>query len=391
MEAVLLGRITPRGDIVQISVELVNTVDRTQMWGDTYNRSVSDIQRVQNEIANTISQKLRLKLTGAQETRIAKQPTNNPQAYQFYLNGIFYSRKRGSDNLLKSIEYLDQAIALDPNFALAYAELGTSYSLLAGSNVIGVEDAKKKAQFAIEKALSLDDSLADAHLALALTQNDRQEWANAEASYKRAIELNPSLVAAHSRYAFYLTVRERYDEALREIKLAQELDPLSVALRSTEGGILYIARRYDQAIEILQESARIDSQDTFSRSYLALALSAAGRHDEAVREIEAVAKLQGPSPITDLYVGRIYALAGKTEEAREILKRVENSSTYVAPSEMAAFYAILGETDKAFASLEKAYSEKDLQLQFLRVDPAFDSIRNDPRFVDLLRRMGIDK
>lgn len=391
VEAIVMGRVISRGDTLQISVELINASDRTQIWGETFSRHVSDIQSVQQEIAQNISQKLRLKLTGEQETRIAKQPTSDYQAYQFYLNGVYYNRQRGATNLQKAIEYFEKAIALDPNFAAAYAELGSSYSLLVGSSVISVEEAKSRAAAAIEKALSLDESLADAHLVLGRMKNDRQDWAGAEASLKRAIELNPSFVTAHNQYAFYLTVHERHGEALEEIRLAQALDPLSVRLKSTEGAILYTARRFDEAVQVLQAAVPADPQDAFARHYLALALSGAGRHDEAVQELRNVAAMDGESLETSIYLGRVYALAGRADEARAILKQVESSNKYVSPAEIAAFCSVLGETEKAFANLEKAYAAKDLQLQFLRIDPAYDNIRNDARFKDLLRRMGIDK
>lgn len=391
VEAVVMGRIIPRGEYLQISVELVNASDRTQMWGDTFNRHLSDIQSVQQEIARTISEKLRLRLTGAQETQIAKQPSENPQAYQFYLNGIYYSRQRGSQNLLTAIEYFNKAIALDPDFAAAYAELGSSYSLLVGSNVISVDEAKQRAQAAVEKALSLDETLPDAHLVLGRMKNDRQDWSGAEASLRRAIELNPSLVAAHNQYAFYLTVHERHGEALAEIKLAQALDPLNIRLKSTEGAILYAARRSGEAVQVLQAAIKADPQDIFARYYLALALADARRYDEAVQELNAVTEMQGESTETLIYLGRVYAQAGRVDEARAMLKQVVGSDKYVSPAEIAAFCSVLGENDKAFEYLEKAFAEKDLQLQFLRIDPAYDNIRNDARFKDLLRRAGIDK
>lgn len=389
VQALVMGRFVQRGDALQISVEIVNAADKSLIWGESYNRKVTELQIVQDEIARTVSQKLRLKLSGDQERRITKRLTDDPQAYQLYLNGVFYGRKRGIDNIRMALDYQNQAIARDPNFALAYVELAGNYTVMVGSDLIDPAEGKKRARAAVEKALELDETLADAHLTLARIQNDDLDWAGAGRSFQRAIELNPNLVAAHNRYAFYLSCLGRFEEAIAEIKRAQELDPLSTGLQSTEGSILYLARRYEEAIAKLRESVARDPNDTFSRSYLGLAYTDTGRFAEAISEFQTVAKLQGETASLSIYTGRALALSGRRGEALAIAERLDQSRQYVSPGELATLYAALGDKEKALALLEKAFSARDLQLQFLRVDPGYDPIRNDPGFADLMRRIGL--
>ena len=388
VQAIVMGRFTRRGDMLQISVEMINAVDRSIIWGESYNRKITDILAVQDNIARTVSQKLRLKLSGDEEQRIAKRLTDNPQAYQLYLSGVFYARKRGVDNVQNALDYQKQAIALDPGFALAYVEMASDYTLLVGSDLIDAAEGKRLARAAVEKALQLDDTIAEAHLALARIENDNLDWAGAGRSFQRALELNPNLVSAHNLYAFHLSCLERHEDAIEEIKRAQELDPLSAG-KGTEGSILYLARRYDESIGKLREAIAQDPNDTFAHAYLGLAYAAIGSYPEAISELDLVAKIQGETTSTTIYRARVYALAGQRAEALSIVDGLERTKQYVAPSEIAALYAAIGDNEKAFASLEKAFAEKDLQLQFLRVDPGYDPIRNDPRFADLLRRVGL--
>ena len=389
VQAVVMGRFVQRGDILQISVEMINAADKSVLWGESYNRKLSDIQAVQDDIAQAVSQKLRLKLSGEQEQRIAKHLTDNPQAYQKYLSGVYLGRKRGAENARMAIDYQNQAIALDPNFALAYVELASNYTSMVGSDLIDPAVGKQKAREAVEKALELDESLADAHLALARIENDDLDWSAAGRSFQRSLELNPSLVGAHNLYAFYLSCLERHEEAVAEIKRAQELDPLNAGLKSTEGSILYFARRYDDAIKTLKEAIGRDANDTFSHAYLGMAYIATGRFPEAIAEFELCDKIQGPTTSNSVFLGRAFAGAGRRDEALAIAKKLAESKQYLAPSEIATLYAALGDHEKAFAALEKAFAERDLQLRFMRVDPGYDPIRNDPRFADLLRRLGL--
>jgi serine/threonine-protein kinase len=391
VEAIVVGRIAPRAGKLQISIEMINAADNTQIWGESFIRSPEDIQAVQEDVARAVSQKLELKLSGDQGRQIAKDLTNDPRAYDLYLNGVYYSRKRGVENIKRSLEYQQQALALDPNFAQAYIELANAYTVLAGSDVIGPDEAKLRARAAVEKALQLDDTLSDAHLALARIENDGINWLAAERSYRRAIELNPNSAGAHNYYAFFLSRSERHDEALAEIRLAQELDPLSVALRSTEASMYYLARRYGDAVRLLSEAVARTPDDTFAHSYLGLSYLGLGEYEKALAEFEQVNRIQGDTTSVQIFLGRVYAAAGRREEAAGILRQLETTDKYVSPGELATLQASLGEHEKAFASLERAQAERDLQLQFLKVDPGYDSIRDDPRFKSLLAKLGFER
>lgn len=223
--AILTGRVVQQGDDLQISVELINAADNTRIWGSVYNRQVAGVLNVPEEIAHDVSEKLQLKLSGAQQRQMAKQITDNPQAYRFHLNGVFFRRKNGADNIRKAIEYQNQAVAVDPNFARAYVELSINYGNLVDIGAISPQEGVPPARAAAEKAAALDETLADAYYNIGRIRKYEFEWTSAEQNFKRAIELNPNLAAAHTLYAEYLSQTGRFDEALREIKRAQELDP----------------------------------------------------------------------------------------------------------------------------------------------------------------------
>ena len=388
VEAILTGRVLQRGDNLLISVELVNARDKTQVWGEQYNRKATDLLAVQSEISREIAEKLRLKLTNAEQRQLAKRETANPQAYELVLKGLFYRRKGGTENQKKAIEYYQQAIAIDPTYALAYAELSNTYTFLAG-NALDPKEFTPKAEGAARRALELDESLAEAHLALANIKLNAWDWATAEREYQRAIELNPNLARAHSRYSAYLSVMGRHEQAIAETKRAREVDPLSPGINANVGWILIFARQYDQAIEALKKTLELDRNYDLTHSYLGYAYTAKGMYAEAIAAYQQAIKAGGDTTEAQIYLGAAYAKAGEREKAQAILKRLQTSKEYVSPGELAILYASLGEREQAFASLEKAYAAHDLQLQYLGVDPAYDSLRGDPRFQDLLRRVGL--
>jgi TolB-like protein len=251
IEGLVMGRVVQRGNDIEVRAELVDARDGTQVWGERYSRKAADIQEVQEEIARTVAEKLRLRLSGAQEQQLTRHATENPRAYQLYLNGLFYLRRGSTERTRRALDYFNQAVALDPNFALAWAGIANAYFGFAGNSLIDPKDALPKAKAAANRALELDQTMADAHSLLAAIKQDEWEWAEAERGHKRAVELNPNQAEAHHRYARYLSVMGRFTEALAEVKQAQELDPLHTGLRLREGVVLYIARRYDEAIEKL--------------------------------------------------------------------------------------------------------------------------------------------
>jgi eukaryotic-like serine/threonine-protein kinase len=379
--AIVTGRVAQRGDNLQISVEMINTIDRTQIWGESYRRKVADAQSVQEEIARTVSEKLRIKLTGTQEKQLAKQSTENSQAYQLYLNGLYHRRKGGSANYRKALEYSNQALAADPNFALAYVEVAAAYGFFGANSLLDPKEADEKAKAAVQKALELDETLAEAHLELGQIKRNDWEWAGSESEFKRALELSPNLARAHYGYALYLSVLGRQGEALIQIKRAQELDPLDSGSKRAEGQILYDARRYDDAIEQFQNFFKTEPNDPFALAYLA--------YIHAINYYRKYIEIEGETSSTQCYMGYAFAKSGARGEALDLLNKLKTTKEYVSPGEMAVLYAGLGDTEQALASLEKAYAEHDIQLQFLKVEPHFDSLRADARYQALMRRVGL--
>ena len=388
VEAVVTGRVTQRGDQLQISVEMVNAGEGTQMWGEQYSRRAADLQAVQAEISKEIAEKLRVRLTGAQEERLAKKATDNPQAYQLYLNGLFYYRKGNYENNRKALDYYAQAVALDPKFALAYASMTAPYLNLTSSGADPAEMLAKGRE-AAQKAVELDDSLAEAHAALAQIKRHEWDWSGAETGYKRAIELNPNLAAAHGYYATYLTRMGRTAEALAEIKRAQELDPLWTVGKVSEGVTLYFARRYDEAIQVFQSVIKTQPDFATAHVYLGYTYAAKGQYAEAVAAYQKDISLEGETTSTLCYLGYAYARSVRRGEALAVLDKLKASKEHVSPVELAALHAGLGDKEAALDALERAYRERDLQMQFLKVDPHYDGLRGEARFQDLVRKVGL--
>lgn len=387
--SIMTGRVSQRGDDLLISVELIDGRDGTHVWGERYNRKATDLLAVQVEISNVIAEKLRLRLTAGQQQQVARRETVNPAAYELLLKGRFYRSRGGTLDRKQAAEYFTQAIAIDPDYALAYAELSNSYRSLVGSSTFDPKEYLPKAEAAAQKAIELDESLADAHYAQANLKTYTWQWAEAEAEYKRAIELNPNLALAHRWYASYLRLMGRHEQAIAEIKRARELDPLSLGVSATVGYIFFSARQYDQAMEELKKTREMDKDYPYSYLFLGFTYAARGMYAEAIAAYEEAIKLGLDSPSTQIHLGAAYARAGDRERAQAILTRLQTSEEYVSPGQLATLYVAQGETEQAFAALEKAYEEHDLQLQYLGVDPALDPLRSDPRFQDLLRRVGL--
>jgi serine/threonine protein kinase/Tfp pilus assembly protein PilF len=388
--AVLTGRVLQHGDDLSISVELVDARDRTQLWGEQYNRKATDLLSVQEEISREIAEMLRLRLTASQQQqRIGTREQVNPQAYELLLKGRFYRSRGGTDDRKKAAEYFNQAIAMDPAYALAYAELSITYWSLVTSSALNPKEYSPKAEALALKALELNENLAEGYYALANLKTDAWEWANAEAKYKRAIELNPNLALAHRWYANFLTLMGRHEQAIGEIKRARELDPLSLPINAIVGFTFYEARQYDQAIEALKKTLELDRNFPYAHLFLGYTDAAKGMYPEAIAEYLDAIRLGHDTPSRQIFLGAAYAGAGDRRQAEGILKRLQTSKEYVSPGELAVLYGALGERDQAFASLEKAYEAHDLQLQYLGVSPTFDPLRSDPRFQDLLRRVGL--
>jgi TolB-like protein/DNA-binding winged helix-turn-helix (wHTH) protein/Flp pilus assembly protein TadD len=391
VEAVLTGRVLQRGDGLIISVELVDARDKTQMWGEQYDRKMSDLLATQREIAREIVEKLKLKVSG-EENALAKHYTESNEAYQLYLKGRFYWNKRTEEALKKSIEYFNQAIEKDPSFALAYAGLADCYVVPA--NRLPPREAMPKAKAAAMRALELDETLAEAHVSLArvLAAYD-WDWTSAEKEYKRAIELNPRYATAHQWYGGCLEAMGRSNEAIAERKRAQELDPLSLVINFELGLAFYYARDYDQAIEQFQKTLELDQNFRPAHLFLPAAYEQKRMYGEAIAEFKNAIPLKGggePS-LSKAGLGHVYAVSGKKSEARTVLDELKQLSgrEYVPAPSIALIYAGLGEKDHAFAWLDKGYEERSFQMQWIKIEPRWDSLRSDPRFQDLMRRVGL--
>jgi len=391
VDAVLSGRIVQRGDNLTISAELVDVRYNKLLWGEQYDRKMSELLQTQREIAREIVDKLKVKVSG-QEKGLAKHYTESNEAYQLYLKGRFYWNKRTGEAIKKSIEYFNQAIEKDPSFALAYAGLADSY--IVPANPLPPREKMPKAKAAAMKALDLDDTLAEAHTSLArvLAAYD-WDWPGAEKEYKRAIELNPRYAIAHEWYGGYLEVTGHHNEAIAERKRAQELDPLSLIINFELGLAFYYARDYDQAIEQFQKTLELDPNFPPVQQFLPAAYEQKGMYGESIAGFKEWATLKGGSEwsFSMAGLGHVYAVSGQKGEARSVLDELKQLSgeQYVPSSSIALVYVGLGEKDQAFAWLEKGYEERSFQMQCLTVEPRWDSLRLDPRFADLVRRVGL--
>jgi len=396
VEALVTGRVIQRGSDLSVSAELVDAREDKQLWGEQYSRTLADIASVQEEIANAISGNLRLRLTSEDKTRMAKSATN-PEAYQLYLKGRYLSNQSTAEGLKKGIEYFQQAIDKDPSYAMAYVGLADSYNWLgAGLNYESPSETLPKAKAAARKALELDDLLGEAHAAQAYAEwfYDR-DWPSAEREFKRAIELNANIAISHERYAECLFTRSRFDEGIDEIKRAQELDPISTQELGGLAHVYLLMHRYDESISNFQKALDLYPNAAFIRAELAWSYAAKGMYPQAVAEYDKIPEAdKAVAAETQLVadgLGWVYAVSGKRSDALKIAKEVEelSSHSYVDFYQLATIYAGLREKDEAFRLLEKGYEERSAGMLYLAVDPFWDNIRSDPRYADLLRRMGL--
>ena len=392
VRAVMAGRMFQRGETLVIKVELVDTSDGSHIWGEQYNRKLADIFAIEEEISSVISEKLRLKLDSAQKKKLARRHTENTEAYQLYLKGRYYWNKRTAEGLKKGIEYFNLAIDSDPNYALAYAGLADSYNILASYSALPPKDAFPRAKSAATKALELDDKLAEAHASLAFVNLGYDwDWARAEREFKRAIELNPGYSLSHLWYALYLAPMNRMDEAVAQITRAEELDPLSLPINTTAGYILYLARRYDEAMLALDKALDLDPEFPLAHWRRGQIYEQKQMYAEAIREFEKCIAVSRNDPETLAAMGRTYALSGDEGSARRMIEELIelSKSRYVPAYLVAIIYVALGEDDRAFEWLEKAYQERYGFLIYLGVSPIFDRLRADERFQDLVARVGL--
>ena len=393
VRAVLLGRLVQRGNELTISAELVDVRDNRRLWGEHYRRKLMDIAAVQTDIAQEISENLRLRLTGEAKQLLTKRHTQNGEAYQLYIMGRFYARKRTKEGWEKSIEYYQQAINKDPNYAPAYVGLGNSVGGLGWIGSLTPKEVREKKAWAAQKALQLDDGLAEAHALLAHNREVDLDWPGAEEEYQRALELDPNSVAVQAGYAWYLIDSGRSDEAMLHLKRAQELDPLSVNIGADIGYALYFARQYDRAIEQFQKTLEMDPNFAPTHVRLAMTYVEKRMYEQAIAEMrKAIALDASPGRWgRAAALGYTYGMAGKRQEALKIFEDLQQLSKqrYVSPFNFALLYLGLGEKERTLEWLNKTYNEYPFTLAFLKIDPRYDDLRSDPRFVDLMRRMKL--
>jgi eukaryotic-like serine/threonine-protein kinase len=391
VQTVLMGVVRQLGDRLNVQVDLVDAVTGSQLWGQEYERKLVDVLAVKQALVREVTEKLRLKLTGEQQQRLTQRDTTNPEAYQFYLRGRYYWNKRTAENLTKAMEQFQQAADKDPNYALAYVGLSDSYVLLENYAGTPANETLPKAKAFAERALQLDNSLAEAHTSLGYVYNGLWRWEEAEQEFKRAIELNPNYPNAHHWYSLCLLDLGRIAEAKAEIKRAHELDPLSLIIGTTVT-YAYLAEG-DAKFAGAQSKKVVELDPNFSRGheYLGLAYLKEARYSEAIAELQKAVELSGRErwPLRDLGYG--YAISGKRAEAEAIIKELvgKYENGRALGQDLAAVYAGLGEKDQAFAWLEKDFQTRSGLLGWTRWAPAFESLRSDPRYADLLRRMGL--
>lgn len=392
VQAVLLGRLVRRGDQLSVSTELVDARSNRQIWGEQYNRKLTDIQSIQEDIAQEISEKLRIRLSGEDKKRLVKHHTENSEAYALYLQGRYQWNKRSLEGMQTAIEFFQKAINQDQRYALAYAGLADSYALLADYNVLPAREVMPRAKSAAMKALEIDDTIAEAHASLGWAELTLDwDWAGAEKEFKRSIELNPNYATAHQWYAEYLTVRGRPEEARASVKRAQDLEPASLPISVALASTLYYTRRNDEAIEQSRRAIVMDPQFVGAHLFLGRAYEQKGAYSEAIAELQQALKLSEGDSNELAALGRAYARAGDAAEARKILKDLIDRSTrtYVQPMSIAAIHGALGNKDDAFQWLQKSLGDRSIWLIYLKVDPAFDNLRQDQRFSEVLRQVGL--
>ena len=393
VRAVLIGWMTKRGDSLSVRTELVDVRDNRRLWGENYpNRQLSDLLQVQEEISQRISEKLRLRFSGGDQQLLAKHETTNSEAYHLYLKGRFYWNKYTEDGFKKSVAYFKDAIATDPAYALAYSGLADSYSLLGEMGAVRPHDSFPAARTNSEKALSLDDSLADAHRSLGIVKLF-YDWdvPGAEKELRRAKELNPNDEQNYHFYGHYLQFAGRLEEARNEMKQALELNPTNLIVNAEFGYAEHYMRREDAAISELRKTLELDPTFLYASVGLAQAYEEKGMYQEALTELNK-AKAVDPNWVwIKSEVGCVHGLLGRQSEALAIVQELRDRATeeYVDPTLIAVIYMALDDKDQAFAWLEKAYKERAGNLPWMLIDPKSDTVRSDPRFADLVRRIGI--
>jgi TolB-like protein len=393
VDAIVEGSLVREGQQIRVHAQLIRAATDEHIWAGEYQRNYESILEVQAEVARSIVEQIALNLTPEERARLASGRPVDPRAYENYLKGRYYFSQRTEDALHKSIASFQQAVTSDPAYAPAYSGLAETYAMLGFRGSMPSKDALSAAKKAALKAIELDDSLAEPHASLAfIAETYDWDWPGAERQYKQALQLNPSYAQAHNWYAGYLTYTGRFNEGIAEAIRARELDPLSLPLNNALAGRLLAGGRYDEALAQVQRTLELDEHFAPAHQTLGWIYLHSGKQREAIREFQHALELSGAED-TDIQLdlGFACAVSGQQEEARRILVKLEQMHQQgIAPSaSVAILYGALGESDQAFAWLEKAYQERDPQLTYLKAGRRFEPMRKDPRFGQFVRRVGL--
>jgi adenylate cyclase len=385
---VLEGSVRKAGNKLRISAQLIKVDDDTHLWSENYNRELKDVFAIQEEISQAIVKNLKVKLLGTQTEPLVKDYTKNTEAYELFLKGKYFENK-GPSGYEKAIDCMEKAIKADPDYVPSYAYLATIYSMMEVVNSLPPWEMEPKINVLRQKALELDDNYAFAHVSLARKKTNEYDWKEAEKSYKRALELNPGHPDLHHSYSIYLAAVGHINEAILEIKRAIGLDPLSSFHRAVLGMFLFMAGQFDQAIEISQETLGFDPDNSWAIFSLAMGYAGKEMYDKAISTIHGHRNI----PFCAAYLGYIYGKAGKIEEAQKILNDFLDRSKngYFSPYMIATVYSGLGEKDKVFEWLDKAYEVREPWQALIKVDIVFHSLHSDPRWTEQLKKRGLAK
>jgi len=387
VSAVLEGSVRKAGNKIRITIQLADSETEEQLWSEKYDRDLEDIFAVQSEIAQKVADALEVEIKKGEKENLAKKATESKEAYTLYLEGRYFLNIRTEESLKKAIERFEKALEKDPQYALAYTGIADSYAVLALLEFLPPKEAFPKARVAAEKALEIDNRLAEAHTSLGLLRFQYDwDWDGAEKGFKRAIELNPNYAPAHQYYADFLKSQGRFDEALSEMSYAGALDPLSLSINTGIGHVLYLSRQYDRAIEQYRNTIKIDPNFVQARLWFGRPYLQKRMYNEAIAELANAVRLSGESTISLAMLGHANGAAGKRDEAGKILEKLTERSKhqYVPSYWIAMIHVGLGDKDQVFTWLERAFQERSSWLAWAKVEPRFDSIRTDPRFNSLL-------
>jgi TolB-like protein/Tfp pilus assembly protein PilF len=392
VRAVVSGRLLQRGSTLIVRAELMDVATGAQLWGGQYNRQAEDVFLLQGDLSREISEKLQLQLTGDQKQRLTKRYTEDAEAYRLYLKGRYHWNKRNPEDLQKAVEYFRQALDKDPAYSLAYAGLADTYPYLSFFHLVPPRVAMPKAKAAAAKALEIDDHLAEAHVSLGYVSFTFDgDWSAAGKHFEQALALNPAYSGAHTFYAFYLSSLGRSEEALAVAKRALDRDPASCAVSHSLAVQLYLARQFEQAIEQAHNTLEMDAHFAISYEVLGEAYLSKGLYREGLLALEQFSALSRSSATSRALLGYSHARLGEHSTAVRLIEELDAASQhgFVPAFLFALVYAGLDDQDQAFSWLEKAYEERFYRLAYLKVEALWDPLRSDPRFADLLRRVGI--